>query len=59
MHDEAHNIIVDYMDKKTNLVFMIYHMTDGEKQFFDKRLNFFVRWWLFPQWAKKEGINVW
>jgi len=47
------------MNRKTSLVFIIYHMTDGEKKFFDKRLPFFIRWWLFPKWANKEGINVW
>ena len=62
-HDmiDTDNDIVDggeRMDRKTSLVFLLYHLTDEERQFFDERLPFFLKWWLFPRWANLEGLDV-
>ena len=67
VHNQTHdmidtdNDIVDggeRMDRKTSLVFLLYHLTDEERQFFDDRLPFFLKWWLFPRWANVEGLDV-
>ena len=62
-HDmiDTDNVIVDggeRMDRKTSLVFLLYHLTEEERQFFDERLPFFLKWWLFPRWANVEGSEV-
>ena len=67
VHNQTHdmidtdNDIVDggeRMDRKTSLVFLLYHLTDEERRFFDDRLPFFLKWWLFPRWANVEGLDV-
>ena len=62
-HDmiDSDNVIVEggeRMDRKTSLVFLLYHLTEEERQFFDERLPFFLKWWLFPRWANVEGSEV-
>ena len=53
IHEDSHKMIHEFMDRKLSLVFIIYHSTDKEKEFFDSRLPFFIRWWMFPRWAKQ------
>jgi hypothetical protein len=62
-HDmiDTDNDIVDSgerMDRKTSLVFLLYHLTEEERCFFDDRLPFFLKWWMFPRWAYYEGPEV-
>ena len=62
-HDmiDTDNDIVDggeRMNRKTSLVFLLYHLTEEERCFFDDRLPFFLKWWMFPRWACYEGPEV-
>ena len=62
-HDmiDTDNDIVDgdeRMNRKTSLVFLLYHLTEEERCFFDDRLPFFLKWWMFPRWASYEGPEV-
>ena len=34
----------DRVDRKTSLVFLLYHLTKDERSFFDDRLPFFLKW---------------
>ena len=62
-HDmiDTDNDIVDggeRMDRKTSLVFLLYHLTEEEREFFNQKLPFFLKRWLIPKWAKVEGSAV-
>ena len=67
LHDLTHNMIdtdndiVDggeRMDRKSSLVFLLYNLTEQEREFFNQRLRFFLKRWLIPKWANVEGAAV-
>ena len=49
LSDDIHGIIPTYMDKTKALVFMIYHLNDTEKAFFDERLPCILTKFIFPK----------
>lgn len=59
LHSKEHDLIPQFMDQKQALIFMLYHLTDEEKTFFDERLPWIMKSWLFPRWAQVEGSDVW
>eukprot|EP00238_Polyblepharides_amylifera_P014383 CAMPEP_0196589408 /NCGR_PEP_ID=MMETSP1081-20130531/63457_1 /TAXON_ID=36882 /ORGANISM="Pyramimonas amylifera, Strain CCMP720" /LENGTH=275 /DNA_ID=CAMNT_0041912195 /DNA_START=109 /DNA_END=936 /DNA_ORIENTATION=+ len=59
LSQDIHKIITEHMHRGLSLVFMIFHLEDGEKAFFDERLPWFLKTFLFPRWAGKRSADVW
>mmetsp|Transcript_11794 Transcript_11794/g.26847 ORF Transcript_11794/g.26847 Transcript_11794/m.26847 type:complete len:257 (-) Transcript_11794:291-1061(-) len=60
MSKDIHDMISrEGMDRGVSLVFMIYHLTDEEKVFFDERMPCIMRRFIFPRFAKRESTHVW
>ena len=49
--DNLHSVIPQYMDKMDGLIFIIYHLSDEEKMFWDERIPYIVTNFFFPRRA--------
>lgn len=58
LNDDLHKVIPEFIDKMDGLIFIIYHLSDEQKMFWDERLPLIVTWFLFPARANKN-IKVW
>lgn len=55
LNKNIHEAITQYMDRMEALVFMIYHLNDAEKLFFDERLPCIVTRSKFPKKANEKA----
>ena len=58
MNDDMHAIIPQYMNKMEGLIFIIYHLNDDEKAFWDERIPCIVTKISFPNKAN-ERLGMW
>ena len=56
---KIHDLIPEFMEKNISLVYLVYHLTDEEKVFFDTRLPWILRSILIPRWASRCDLEVW
>eukprot|EP00735_Rhodelphis_limneticus_P011253 TRINITY_DN4332_c0_g1::TRINITY_DN4332_c0_g1_i1::g.21245::m.21245 TRINITY_DN4332_c0_g1::TRINITY_DN4332_c0_g1_i1::g.21245 ORF type:complete len:257 (-),score=33.04,Hemerythrin/PF01814.18/2.6e-10,Hemerythrin/PF01814.18/0.0025 TRINITY_DN4332_c0_g1_i1:251-985(-) len=59
LNKQIHKIIDRYMHNGEALVFIIYHLDNKEKMFFDERIPCIVTRFMFPKWAAKAPKEVW
>ena len=59
LNTDIHDIISEFIDRKLSLVFIIYHLEAEEKLFFDERLPYILKNFMFPRWARKCNSGVW
>ena len=54
VNSQLHAIIPDYLDKMEGLIFIIYHLNDEEKLFWDERIPCIVTKFKFPSKANQR-----
>lgn len=53
--EQLHSVIPDYLDRMDGLIFIMCHLTDKEKLFWDERIPCIVTKFKFPRRAKKNN----